>query len=132
MIDLTGINYSAVIVATLVYYVIGFLWYTKLFGETWRKETGASSEAKPGPASLIGQFASTFLYVFGIAIVLKLSGLPGVGGGLFAGVFVTIFFAMSINSGNLFFLGKRKLYVIDVCERAFGSLVVGIILGFWR
>ena len=132
MIDLTGINYSAVIVSSIIYYIIGFLWYSKLFGETWRKETGVSAEPKPGPAALIGQFASTFLYVFGVAIVLKMSGLSGIGGGFFSAIFATVLFAMPINSGNIFFTGKRKLYIIDVSERAFGSLVVGVILGLWQ
>jgi hypothetical protein len=132
MIDLTGINFSAVIVAAIVYYIIGFLWYTKLFAEIWRSETGSPPDPKPGPVALIGQLGSTLLYALGIAIVMKLSGLPDAGGGVFAGVFVAICFAVPINSGNLFFTGKRKLFLLDVSERLIGSIVVGMILGLWR
>src|SRR5688572_27968160 len=129
MIDLTGINFSAVIIGTIVYYIIGFLWYTKLFGELWRSETGSPADPRPGPVALIGQLGSTFLYTLGIAIVMKLSGLPDAGGGVFACAFVAVCFAVPINSGNLFFTGKRKLFLLDVSERLIGSIVVGLILG---
>jgi hypothetical protein len=131
MTDFTSINYSAVIVASLVYYIIGFLWYSKLFGDAWRSETRTPAEPRPGPAALIGQFGSTLLYVLGIAAVFKLSGMTGIVGGIYVGLFVTVLFALPINSGNLFFTGKRRLFFLDVGERLLGSLVVGGILGAW-
>ena len=37
---LAGINYLAVAVATIVYFFIGFIWYSVLFRQMWSKETG--------------------------------------------------------------------------------------------
>ena len=128
----TSINYLAVLVSTLVYYVIGFLWFTKLFGEAWRKETGVPADRKPGPVALVGQFISTLLYTIGIAILINLLDTPGIMGGICAAVIATIFFAIPINSGDLFFTGKKRLFLLNVSERAVGSLVVGIILGIWE
>lgn len=130
----TGINYSAVVVSTIVYYIIGFIWYTFLFGELWRKETGLSlkSPAKPKAWALAGQFISTLLYTLGIAIILKLYGTYGISAGIYVSLLITVFFVIPINSGNLLFTGKKKLFLLDVCERALGSLVAGVILGIWK
>ena len=130
----TGINYLAVVIATIVYYIIGFMWYTLLFSDLWTKETGISmkSQGKPKVWTLIGQFLSTLLYAFGIAIILRSFGSYGIIPGIYISVLVTVFFVIPINSGNLFFTGKKKLFLLDVCERALGSLVIGIILGVWK
>jgi hypothetical protein len=90
------------------------------------------SQAKPQPWALIGQFISTFLFTLGIAIILRFHGTYGIAEGICAGTLVTVFFVIPINSGNLFFTGKRKLFLLDVCERAIGALVTGIILGVWK
>jgi hypothetical protein len=131
---LTGINYPAVLISAAIYYVIGFLWYTKLFGKIWRKENGMTDEpaSKPSPGALIGQFISTFLFTLGIAIIMKLEGVYGITGGVSACVLITVFFVIPINSGNLFFTGKKKLFLLNVVERALGSLVAGIIIGLWQ
>jgi len=133
MTFLTGINYLAVLVSSVIYYFIGFLWYSVLFADTWKKETGIpDTAAKPASGALIGQFASTLLFTLGVAIVLKLQGTNGVTGGLVTCALVTVFFVIPIHSGNLFFTGKKKLFLLDVCERALGSLTVGIVLGLWQ
>jgi hypothetical protein len=129
-----GINYVAVIVAALVYYIIGSLWYTVLFGKMWREEQGVPPDAKGTPpvGSLIGQFISTLIYTFGVAILMKLYGAGDVKGGLVVAMLITVFIVAPINSGNLFFTGKKRLFLLDVSERAVGTLVVGIIIGLWQ
>lgn len=128
---LSGINFLSVLTCTVIYFIIGFLWYSVIFGELWRKETGTSAQP-PSPGALIGQFISTFLFTLGVAMVMKLDGTYGLAGGISAAVLITVFFVIPINTGNLFFTGKRKLFLLDVCERALGSLLVGVILGLWR
>jgi len=134
MIMFEGINYFAVIVSAIVYYFIGFIWYTLLFGGIWEKETGVSmkSTGKPKAWAMAGQFISTLLLTLGIAIILRLYGSYGITEGIYVSALITIFFVIPINSGNLFFTGKNKLFILDVCERAIGSLMTGIILGFWK
>jgi len=134
MIFFAGINYYAVVVATIVYYFIGFIWYTLLFSEIWGKETGVSikSPARPKMWAMVGQFISTLLFALGIAIILKLHGNYGITTGIYVGLLITLFFVIPINSGNLFFTGKKSLFLLDVCERAIGSLVIGIIISVWK
>ncbi len=134
MISFAGINFLAVLVAAIVYFFIGFVWYSLLFGEVWRKETGvpADTTAKPKPGALAGQFASTFLYVMGVALVLNLADVSGIKGVLSITILITVFFATPMNSGNLFFTGRKKLFLIDVCERAIGTFVTAFILTLWK
>lgn len=129
----TDINYLAVLVATIVYFMIGFVWYSLLFNDLWTKETGMSmkSSGKPKAGPMIGLFVSTFLYSLGIAVLLKLYGTYGIAAGIFIGLMVTLFFVIPINSGNLLVKDKKNLFFLDVGERALGSIVVGIILGLW-
>jgi hypothetical protein len=129
-----GINFLAVLVSAIIYYFIGFIWYTLLFGEIWRKETGVTvnGPAKPRPGALIGQFISTFLYTLGIAIILRFYGTYSIISGILVSAVVTLFIVIPINTGNLFFTGRKKLFLLDVCERATGSLLTGIILGLWH
>ncbi|MBT1696400.1 DUF1761 family protein [Fulvivirgaceae bacterium PWU4] len=91
----------------------------------------AEPGSKPKASSLIGQFISTWLYTFGIAVLLKITGTGGIAGAAAVGMIITVLFIAPIHSGHLFFTGKRKLFFIDVSERALGSLVVATILTIW-
>jgi hypothetical protein len=42
-----GINYVAIMVATVANFIFGFLWYTPLFGKAWAKEMGIAVDRKP-------------------------------------------------------------------------------------
>lgn len=128
---LTQINFVAVAVSALVYYIIGFLWYSKLFGTLWAEETGVKMPDKPVPLNLIGQFISTFLYTLGVALLMQMTGEVSVKSGIMVALLVTVVFVIPINSGNLFFTNRKKLFLLDVSERALGSVVVGVILGVW-
>src|SRR3954470_11850239 len=46
------LNYVAVIIAVIAHFILGFLWYTPLFGKIWAKELGLKMDQKP-PASLL-------------------------------------------------------------------------------
>lgn len=42
-----GINITAIIVATITNFILGFLWYTPLFGKAWAKEMNFDMSRKP-------------------------------------------------------------------------------------
>ena len=48
------INMVAILVAVVANFILGFLWYTPLFGKAWAKEMGFDMSVKP-PASVIGK-----------------------------------------------------------------------------
>jgi len=42
-----NINMVAILVAVVANFVLGFIWYTPLFGKAWAKEMGMDTSAKP-------------------------------------------------------------------------------------
>lgn len=47
------INIIAVLVATAANFVVGFLWYTPLFGKAWAKEMNFDTSVKPASGTMI-------------------------------------------------------------------------------
>jgi hypothetical protein len=65
-----GINYVAILVATVANFFFGFLWYTPLFGNAWAKEMGINRDRKPTGAEMgkglslmvIGNFLMAYVF----------------------------------------------------------------------
>jgi hypothetical protein len=64
------INYAAVAVAVVVNFILGFVWYTPLFGNIWAKEMGFDRTVKPPPGTMakgltimvIGNFLMVYVF----------------------------------------------------------------------
>ncbi|TNE78745.1 MAG: DUF1761 domain-containing protein [Bacteroidetes bacterium] len=70
------INFTAILVAVVANFFLGFLWYTPLFGKLWAKELGLNTDQKP-PASvfikglvlmIVGQFLMAWVFAHNIAV----------------------------------------------------------------
>jgi len=126
------------IVSSIVYYAIGALWYTPLFGKAWAKELGISmsggtdSDKGKFVLGMIGQLVSAFLYVAGVYMLLMLGNFYSLGGALTVGASVSAFFVLSVNSGKLLFQRKPKLFFIDAGYGVVGAFAAALILAFWR
>jgi hypothetical protein len=124
------------IVASIVYFLIGWLWYTPLFGKAWSKEVGVSMGGGSGGGAMfllmLGQLVSSFLYVLGVYMVLMLGKFYSFGGALTVGASVGGCFALSINSGKLLFQSKPRLFFIDAGYAIVGAFVAALILAFWK
>ena len=124
------------VVTSLVYFVIGSIWYMPLFGKIWQKQTGVTMTASPGMGAMIwpmiGQLVGSFLFVCGVYMVVMLGNFSTLKGGLIAGASVGAFFGLSINSGKLLFQGKPVLFLIDAGYNVVGALVAGVMLALWK
>lgn len=69
------INMMAILVTVVATFVLGFLWYTPLFGKAWAKEMGVDTSVKPPPGALakgmifmvIGNFFLAYVFAHNIA-----------------------------------------------------------------
>ena len=69
------LNIVAILVAVAVNFVLGFIWYTPLFGKIWGKEMGYDSTVKPDKSvlikgmvfMLIGNFLFAWVFAHNIA-----------------------------------------------------------------
>jgi hypothetical protein len=48
-----GINITAILIATVANFILGFLWYAPLFGKAWAKEMGYDMSVKPPPGTMV-------------------------------------------------------------------------------
>lgn len=136
MVTLSSLNYLAIVVTGIVYFIIGSFWYSKvLFADAWVKESGVtmggSGKAMP-VIPMAGQFITSILYAFGIAVIIQLLGKIGVAAGLKAAFLVIVAFVLPMNSSTWFFKNKPVLFLIEGGYLAVGAVALGIILSLWR
>ena len=131
--DLSGINFLAVIVATVASYGLGAVWYGPVFGKTWQKEVGLKEDDIKGAnmGRILGMtLVLTFIMALGIALFGDLKDwMSGLQSGLLLGVF---FAAASMGINYLYQQKSLKLWLIDTGYQVIFMGIIGTILGAWR
>ncbi len=128
------INWISVLVASLVAFAIGAIWYApKVFGNRWAKELGLTNEQlKSANMPLI--FGTTF-----VLIVMSAAGLDMIIGpdgwwfkGLMRSTLTSLFFVVPALGTNYLF-GRKSvtLFLIDAGYFVLLFATLGIILGAW-
>jgi len=136
--------FIAVIVATIVSFVIGGIWYARpVFGNRWMKglgKTDADMEAmrKRAPMGFIAGLVGNFVAATVLAIFLSYARSPGVGlpggiaGGLVVGFLVWLGFIATTNGSGAIFEGRSGAVVgINLGYSLISYLIMGAILGYW-
>ena len=134
--DISKLNWAAIIVATLSGFVIGGLWYSKiLFGAIWMRETGITEEqAKQGnKGKLFGlAFLWTLVMAFNLAMYLndpKTTACWGATAGFLAGFG---WVAMGLFITGLFEKRSTAYMLINAGYLTVALTVMGLIIGAWR
>ena len=135
-----AINYLAVLVAAIVAYAAGALWYSPaLFGKVWMHLTKLSPEQmteakkKGMTASYIVGFISTLVMAWIFAAMLAATGSASVSVGLTSAFWIWLgFIATSFLMPVLWERQPLKLYFINVGHYLLALLIIGSILGGWR
>jgi hypothetical protein len=133
--DLSKLNYLAVLAAALSTFLIGALWYSPaLFGRTWMATSGVSEESmkQRNMAMVFGvYFVISLIMAFNLAAFL--AGPPNLVWGITAGGLAGVgWVAMGMGVTYLFELRSLKLYLIDAGYHAVTFMVMGGILGVWK
>ena len=145
------INYLAVLVAGIVIFVLGGLWYSPvLFAKRWIALQGRTEEqmkAQAASANMPVLYASAFITGLLIAWTLALilahigrdpaMGDPGggvsVAHGALIGFMCWLGFAATTSYATAIFSGKPKqLWLIDSTYNLVSFMLAGIILAAWR
>ncbi len=131
---LADVNWLAVLVATIVAFVLGGLWYSKvLFGNVWMQEVGLTEEAVNN-ANMPRTFATTFLLQLIAAVAI--AALIGNDGnwqlGLQTGLWVGLFWiATAYGVTYLFEQRPFRLWLINAGYYVVLYAVMGTIIGAW-
>jgi hypothetical protein len=129
------VNWWAVIVALLVNYIIGFLWFGLIFRNAWQRLSGVS-EMKVTALSvilaLIGAFFTSYVLQHAIFFANEFLKTSGVGGGLMTGFFSWLGFIAPVTIGIVTY--EKKPFTLWILNNAYwliSLLVMGMILSAW-
>jgi hypothetical protein len=135
------INYWAVLVATVVNMVVGFLWYGPLFGKMWMRMMGYTKENMQGGQAMMVRstvlgivLAFLMNYVLAHVIVFgdAYTGLSGVSGGLMGAFWLWLGFVVPLTANSyLWEMKPLKLWVLHAANYLVTLLIAGAIIGAW-
>lgn len=132
MPKILGLNLVAVLVASIAFFLVGWLWYGILFSDAWMAANGVPAEAgdAESPVWMAGGFLITVLQVIGVGLVLKWKGVSGLAGAVTTAVLLWLFFALPFchyayiyNPGH-----DSTLLMIDASHLLVGWVVSAIVL----
>jgi fluoride ion exporter CrcB/FEX len=131
------VNYWAVLVAAVVYMILGALWYSPaLFGKIWMKGIGKTKEQVKADAwagNYIIAIVGSFLACYGIARLMIMTGRTDISDGVTIAVLVGVCFMMTTFSINDTFERRPAgLTLINILYHLVGFIVAGFIIGIWR
>lgn len=99
-LDTGYISWIGVIASTVVYMVLGFLWYGPLFGKQFITVTGYSppgeGEEQPGPGMYVATGLCYLVAALATALLAGATGSDTVGEGLVLGLVVGIGYAVTL------------------------------------
>lgn len=139
-----AVNYLAILVAAIVIFVLGGLWYSSVgFSKRWIQLQGKTEEqmrAEAAAANMPVLYLSAFITSLLIAAVMGLlmmhfaAVMPvNAAHGAIFGFVCWLGFAASTSYATAVFSGKPKqLWLIDSAYNLVSFVVAGIILSVWR
>jgi hypothetical protein len=129
------VNWLAVLVAAIVMFAIGAVWYTALFGKQWRMLMGVpeGSEAQGFVPAMVIQFVGNLVEAYILAILISRLGVADLVNGGWVGALVWLGFvaAVMVPATN-FERRPPMLFVINAGYQLVSLVIMGAILGFWR
>ena len=134
--DISTLNWFAVIVAALSNFLIGGLWYSPvLFGKMWMKENNFSEDdLKKGNMTRI--FGLTFLFsfvmAFNLGMFLNDAGTTASWGAMAGFLAGFGWVAMSIFTIGQFESKSTRYMLIHGGYVTVSFIVMGLIIGLWR
>lgn len=137
------INFSAVLVAVAVNFILGFIWYTALFSKSWAKEMGYDPNMRPDKKTMIKGMAlmifGNFLFVWVLAwtmagwqFIPNAKEMGPLVNGVNSAIFLWLGFYVPVHLSNVVWERKSwKLFAINGGYHLASLLVVALILAFW-
>jgi len=130
------VNYLAVVVCAIAYWLLGGLWFNVLFGKKWMALEGITM-AEAQSANVVKLYVVTILLNLLIAYVLAnlcaWRNANTAGRGAAIGVLLWIGFVGPITYTSFMYEGRSMvLYGLDYLYPLVGLCMMGAILGLWH
>jgi hypothetical protein len=139
--DLGSINWIAVLVAALVNFIAGFIWFSPIgFYPAWWRAIGRDPSQEPGQGQNMGAvFGMVTVAVFVQAILLalivgvfkELNGDVSLTSGLEIGAVVGLIGAAASLGHRLFSNQGLKVWIIEVASDVLNIALMGVVFSFF-
>jgi len=134
------IKYPAVLVATLVHFILGGLWYSPLLFANkfmqlinWTPEQLRQIESESHVKELVIAFVMSFLLVYILAHFVQYTKATNAIGGIQTAFWLWLGFIVTTQLPlTLFEKRSFGLFLINVTYQFVGSALAGVILAVWR
>jgi len=131
-----GVNYLAVVVATVVVLVIGFIWYSpRVFGNRWMAYLGTTQAqlGNPGPTGMLVGVVASLINAWALAVLALNLGGKSVTDGVLLGVLAWLGFMATITAAQISFEKKSwGLWVLNNAHNLLVQVIMAAIVTAWR
>lgn len=125
---MANINLLAVVLATVLVFVIGGLWYGPLFGKAWQADTGVTREQVGHPAKVFG-CAAAFGLIGAYATAVLCGPAPQLTGATLTGLGVGVAVAAGFGINYMFAAKSWRLFLIDGVYSLILFTAMGAVIG---
>lgn len=131
------INWLALLVGAIAYWLLGAIWYSFLFQKQWityHKIDVSDPNMKGGIAAImLTSLVLMFVASLGLGILAERMELTGWMSGAKLGAFTGLFFsATAISITYLYLKRPMGLHLIDGLYHVVGQMLAGIIICLWQ
>ena len=129
-----GVNYLAVVVATIAVMAFGFVFFLpQVFGARWMALIGRPNEAmRPGPEFVVSVLAA-FINAWTLAVLARSVGASSIVDGLVLGALVGVgFFGAAFAANTVISKRPWSLFAIDAAHGLIGQMIMAAIVSAWR
>ena len=125
--DFADLNYTAIIVGTIIAFLVGWVWYGPIFGERWMAETGLKKSDMSGPMAphMVQGLIVTFIMGTFMAYVLEMAGAMSTGEAVRLAGLVGLGFVATFAWGEVNW--ERKSAALWFIKVAYNLLALSII-----
>jgi hypothetical protein len=133
---LSDVNWLAILVGAVVWFLLGALWYGPLFGKAWIAATGIDprAEGRPGAGIYVFPLVAYIVATIALAMLAVATGSSTLGHGIILGLVVGIGFAVTLYAVESVFGRRPKAgtwFGITAAYQLIGILIAAVIVTVW-
>ena len=125
-----GLKLLPVVLATIAFFFVWFLWYAVIFADLWMASHGLAQDDAGSPLWMIGGLILTLMQVIGLGIILKWRNGSGVGAAVQTAGLLWLLLALPFSLYDFVYLPGHDftLLLVDASHLLVGWIVAAIIL----